>query len=244
MRTRNMWKWESVEDGGYAMDHDLSVRTKAAERYLLGELPAEEREAFEEHFFECAECAEQVRLGREFADNAAAVFAEESLPVTAPIRKQARRDWLAWLRPLNLAQAAAGVAVLAVIGYQNAIVIPQLRSAATSATAAEVVPSAVLVPSARGASRTISIPPGVRFFHLALDLGPVPTVEQYACDLRSASGKSILRVPVDSVDPVAGLHLVVPANGFSSGTYDAVLLGTSGGTATELAHYRFDVRRP
>jgi len=39
------------------MDHDTSIKTMAAERYLLEELSSSERDEFELHFFECLECA-------------------------------------------------------------------------------------------------------------------------------------------------------------------------------------------
>jgi len=39
------------------MNHDEAVGTGATERYLLHELPDSERDAFEEHYFACAVCA-------------------------------------------------------------------------------------------------------------------------------------------------------------------------------------------
>ena len=45
------------------MDHSESIRLMAAEKYLLGELAPELREQFEEHFFDCQECALDVRAG-------------------------------------------------------------------------------------------------------------------------------------------------------------------------------------
>jgi hypothetical protein len=227
------------------MDHDLSLETKAAERYLLGELPLEEREAFEEHFFECAECAEEVRIGQEFAANAAAVFREQGSPVATSARKQERTNWFSWFRPLMMAEAAACLLLAALVGYQNTVVIPGLRALARSGSAGpEVLASALLAPSSRGNPRLVSIPAGARFFHLALDLGPAPSFPKYACDLRSSSGASLWNVPLPTLDPAAGLHLLVPAKPFPPGSYDAVLLGIGKGETSELVHYYFDVRRP
>ena len=45
------------------MDHEVASTTHAVERYLLGEMPSPERDAFEEHYFACTECAEGVRSG-------------------------------------------------------------------------------------------------------------------------------------------------------------------------------------
>jgi hypothetical protein len=38
------------------IDHQDAVKSLMAERYLLGELNAGEREAYEEHFFSCDAC--------------------------------------------------------------------------------------------------------------------------------------------------------------------------------------------
>jgi len=46
------------------MDHSEAVREMAAERYLLDELEPEAREAFEEHVFDCPECALDLRAAR------------------------------------------------------------------------------------------------------------------------------------------------------------------------------------
>src|SRR5260221_6491000 len=43
------------------MNHVEAVKTLAIERYLLEEMTQEERDAFEEHYFSCAECGEDAR---------------------------------------------------------------------------------------------------------------------------------------------------------------------------------------
>jgi hypothetical protein len=43
------------------MEHDEAVETMAAERYILNDMAPEESDAFESHFSECPECAEDVR---------------------------------------------------------------------------------------------------------------------------------------------------------------------------------------
>ena len=42
------------------MDHEVVVRQKLTERYLLGELDGQAREEFEEHYFDCPDCAVDV----------------------------------------------------------------------------------------------------------------------------------------------------------------------------------------
>jgi anti-sigma factor RsiW len=43
------------------MDHSEAVRVNATERYFLQELTPDQLAQFEEHFFECPECAVDVQ---------------------------------------------------------------------------------------------------------------------------------------------------------------------------------------
>ena len=45
------------------MTHAQAVQTGASERYLLEEMSELERHSFENHYFSCLECAEDVRTG-------------------------------------------------------------------------------------------------------------------------------------------------------------------------------------
>src|SRR5260370_42280617 len=87
--------------GGRTMNHDIAEQTQMTERYLLGELSTPEREEFEEHFFEGAECAEAVKLGAIFADNARAVSEKQN---HAPAEAQdlpGTRSGRRWIRGLR-----------------------------------------------------------------------------------------------------------------------------------------------
>ena len=52
------------------MGHDEAVRKRVAEKYVLGELSPALREEYEEHFFDCQECALDVKAAAGFVDNA------------------------------------------------------------------------------------------------------------------------------------------------------------------------------
>src|SRR5258708_12600970 len=75
------------------MNHAESVESMAVERYLLKEMQLAERDAFEEHFFDCSECAAGVRAG-------AAIVAT----VRSSKAKPQARPRLAWI---SVAAAAA-----------------------------------------------------------------------------------------------------------------------------------------
>lgn len=51
------------------MNHEEALQLEAAEKYVLGELSQSLRDQFEKHFFECQECAFDVKATAGFVDN-------------------------------------------------------------------------------------------------------------------------------------------------------------------------------
>src|ERR1700687_4832472 len=113
------------------MDHDMVVRRKMTERYLLDELDPAARDEFEEHFFDCKACALDVRAGALFVEQSQVVLAEKVEPVAAPLPATApgpaKPGWLSWFRPAGVVPVM--VLLLAVIGYQDLVIYPQLQHA-------------------------------------------------------------------------------------------------------------------
>lgn len=60
--------------------HQFAVQNKLAERYLLDELEGADKEDFEQHFWQCASCFEQVKAGQELKDHIAAGAADALHP--------------------------------------------------------------------------------------------------------------------------------------------------------------------
>ena len=50
------------------MNHDEAIRSGAAEKYVLRELSDELRNAYEDHFLECAECTKNMHALSGFAE--------------------------------------------------------------------------------------------------------------------------------------------------------------------------------
>src|SRR5215475_9816916 len=98
------------------MDHESAIQTNAVERYLLGEMPIEERDSFEAHYFDCAACAEDIRLGSAMSRDFKAVL-RQGLP--------SRTSWFGWLRTPVLVPTFASIALLGLVGYQNLVQFPE-----------------------------------------------------------------------------------------------------------------------
>jgi len=118
------------------MEHTDAIATQATERYLLGELNDTETNAFEEHYFDCHLCAEDVRSGMAFFEGGRQLVREEPAPIrVVPIAEHRRRRW-GWTQ----------VAVAAMLAYPITFVPLLMRSSARVAAPVIVLSSPVHVP--------------------------------------------------------------------------------------------------
>lgn len=96
------------------MDHADATATQTTERYLLGELNAEETSAFEEHYFDCHLCAEDVRAGNALFEGGRRLVREEreqERPVAPVAQIKEHPRWRRWIP----AAAAAMFAYLTMV---------------------------------------------------------------------------------------------------------------------------------
>src|SRR5215472_16506480 len=86
--TFHLWGALSSCEGDRTMDHNEAVRQNASERYLLDELDPELRDQFEEHLFDCQDCALDVRAGAMFVEQTKIILSEPAIPHAAkePVR--------------------------------------------------------------------------------------------------------------------------------------------------------------
>src|SRR5260370_25284315 len=114
------------------MDHNEAIRLQAAVKYVLGELSPVQREEYEEHYFDCAECAIDLKALATFADTTREVLRQEKVNSFAKDPVPARGGWLRWVQPVIAVPAFA--ALLLIIAYQNAGTIPAAKEATTQNT--------------------------------------------------------------------------------------------------------------
>src|SRR5216684_5929858 len=111
------------------MDHNQALQLQAAVKYVLGELSQVQRDEYEEHYFDCAECAVDIKALATFADTTREVLRQERANQFAGELAPARAGWLRWLQPVVAVPAFA--ALLLIIAYQNTVTIPQAREGAS-----------------------------------------------------------------------------------------------------------------
>ncbi len=210
------------------MDHNEATRQQAAIKYVLGELPPLQRDAYEEHYFDCAECALDIKALTTFADTAREVLRQERGTSVARDPLPARTGWFTWLKPIVAVPAFA--ALLLIIVYQNVVTIPHAREDASSgATQLFVTSRAPKMAVTRGSEdiAKYSVRQGENLA-LKFDFTPSPSFDTYVCQLQDESGRSILQLRVPGSFTNKELNLVVPANRVKPGKYTLIFTGDPG----------------
>jgi hypothetical protein len=225
---------------GLAMDHEMVVRDKMTEKYLLTELDPELRDEFEEHFFDCPECAQDVRAASEFVEESKIVLARE--PEAAPQNfvqrpRPVSAGWFAWLRPAFAAPALA--ILLAVIGYQNLVTVPSLTHALNRP---QILPAATVNLLTYGANASPLIVHAGEGFLLNVIVPPGRPYAAYRVDLYSPAGKLETSLPVaatsDDTWPIR-----FPGTTQQSGAYKLTVHGlTTSGQDVEVGSGSFELQ--
>ena len=210
------------------MDHSEATRIKAVEKYILGELPPELRDQFEEHYFECPECASDIRALARFRNVSRLVMEEDPAAGVSATEPSPQRGWLAWLRP---AFAATAIALLAVfVVFQATVTIPSLKERAKGQkSVAQVYESSFRVQgTTRGENASkVSVSPE-EAFALDFDFTPSRKFTSYKGVLVDASGTAIESFDIAGEKANKELHLVIPGTKVLSGNYGLIFYGMNG----------------
>src|SRR5260370_4715866 len=193
------------------MEHTQAVGTKAVERYLLGELAPSSREDFEEHFFDCKEWLEELRIGALFLDTSKEVLATD--PGLGRSRSAPR--WrFQWFQPQYA--LAACMALLAVICYQNFVVIPKLRISSSPQTLA-LFSLAEL--GARDVSEAVIAPDHTKPYVLLVDIPADESFSNYLCEILTQNGTKVLSIGGSAADAKKPVPLFIPPSLLNPGSY-------------------------
>ncbi len=213
------------------MDHLHAQQTNAPERYLLGELPPDEAEDFELHYFECQQCALAIESCEQFIAGVCAYYKEPAIAESRreaeqPVRSFPQTRFLQkiaafWTRPVFAIPVMAALAV--VIVYQGAVVIPRMQRVLSTARS---LPAVQLIGASRGDG-----PPVLKvsankdpFAELMADIPPAEPYKQYLCVLiRDQHEVS------ETLTPAPGegqpITIQVPVGQLRSGRQDLALYG-------------------
>jgi len=224
------------------MDHEMVAAQKMTERYLLDELDPAARDEFEEHYFNCTECAADVQaaalLVERIREGAIPDPEVHAAPVP-PVRPTAPA-WLAWLRPAFIVPVMA--ILLAVVGYQNLVTYPQLTRQLHSPQVLAWAPVNLNTYGSEGP--TITAQPGQAFL-LLVRIPPGGSYSKYTAELYNPAGKLecsfAFTVPASSMRDQWPLQ--VPGANREAGRYELKVKGiTASGESKDVGDTSFELQ--
>ena len=222
------------------MDHNEAMHSQACEKYLLGELSPELREAYEEHYFSCQECALHLRTTAQFLGATRQVLAAQTATVDPSLATRPSAGWFTWLKPSIAVPVFA--ALLLFIGYQNFVAIPHYKQASSPT----VLPMYSLIAgNTRGDQGLVFTVSPNQPFGLYVDVPADPSYSTYLLRLQDPSGAVVLLPSLSSAE--AQKTQVVTINpGRRAGNYTLAISGLAKpsadpSAATELARIQFSV---
>lgn len=227
------------------MDHSEAIEQMAAERYLLDELTPEAREAFEEHFFDCSDCALDLRAATAFVDEAKTQLPSLAKPTPFPARSKGNDSrsigdrWIAWWRPVFVAPAFA--ALLLAFGYQNLVTFPALRASADQ-------PSVFAVAAVPGAMRGNALPVvevsrknGMAFPIDFTGAPQNPNFASYSLELFDPNQKRVWTGAAQAGEADQQIMLHIPGAMLRNGAYKLAVLDDDHGQHAAIKTYAFEV---
>ncbi len=217
------------------MDHETAIKIQAAERYVLDEFSPEERADFEEHFFGCPECADEVRAATILAANTRAELEEQEQRAREALRSGGRAR-LRWFWPL-VASAALNLALVGAIGFNR------LRPGPPRAAVEPQFFHSYAIPAAsRAAVQSFVLSPGSRFFGARFDLMPSQHFDSFEYEILDAAGASRSK---QSLQAPGGenteLELAVPVATLEPGEYMLVVRGKQPAGSAEILQAHFSI---
>lgn len=227
------------------MNHNDAVQELAVERYLLGELSGASLDSFEEHLFECPECATDLKAGATFID---ASRTELRFPrkIASPNMERTPK-WTSWFtRPWTLGPALA--ACLLVLSFQTFILWPRMKVEVARAQVPAVLNPLVLANAgARGDSIPETVAPEHGSFVISLDVPTAGRFSSYQGSLQTPDGSLLWQTTISPEQARESLLISMPTDKVREGMNVFVIQGLrpgngSGGTLEDLARYRFRVR--
>ncbi len=218
------------------LDHLIATKRDIAERYILGELSPAEREKFEEHYFNCRECADDVRDLLAISSNSkTALF--QMPDYDEPAAGWQKTGWFQWFRLWRPQPAYVMASALALCALTVATTLQSIS------LRGQLVPQAVaefaLHPDARGEEVELAARQTGQFLVLSADVPLAAPKLQW--QVRGVASQTPLMEGA-AVGPPSGspLCVLIPASKLSSGRYVLAVRpdGVPPATSAEVL-YRF-----
>src|SRR5262245_47252240 len=230
------------------MTHQEAVDTLAPDRYLLDEMSDSERQVFEDHYFSCHDCADELRTGAALIEGTRAGMAQQSagaqvVPMRPPRSKTGSATSFvtrtAWYRSPAIGWAVAATLAV-VVSYQSLSIGPSPRRDASPMVLAPV--TVTLRPESRGREPIVPAGAPERPLALSIDVNGARPDAELSYTLNRADGATVVSGRATAPRPGAPLLLVIPNwTAVPPAHYSRSVQDTA--TGQQLGEYRFEVSR-
>ena len=213
----------------------------AVERYLLDEFNPEEREVFEEHFFCCEECAQEIKAGTAFIHHGREIVEQEGLIALQPViaLRPPTRNWLAWFRPAFAVPVMA--LILGVVVFQNLVQLPEMHRSLIALNSPAVLPNADLASGTSRGDEHVVVAKSGELFQLTIDIPDSSNVAHVA-ELYDSGGRKLWSLVISADAPKSSLGLKMPGD-LPAGNYSLVMKQAGAAESSEVSRYSFVLRR-
>jgi hypothetical protein len=222
------------------MTHQQAIDGMASERYLLDEMSEVERFEFEAHYFDCAECAEDVRVGDMIREEARGGGARDTkvtnvVQATFPGHRSSKSEG-GWKRFSQAVPWAAAAALALMVGYQSFVTVPALKDSVASEPLAPVM----LRGATRGTVPVVAIGSKQHFVTLAVDVIPTPATNALRYEIVH-DGHHVLSGDAPLPQAGAPLMLIVPAAELEHHARYSLIVRSADSVNAVIGEYDFDV---
>jgi len=216
------------------INHDDAIKDLMAERYLLGELHTDERDAYEEHLFSCNTCFEQVKAGTEFVSHLRHIDTPHPQP---PLARGFMSRLIAGTRqPLTITMFTFLVLMGGFAVHQSSEISylkeprPEIRSVLTGIAHGSSEVHLIRVPRNSALSLNVEYAPKGEFI-------------SYRAQILSSSGKALHTVALPETQVGTTATIALPADALKPAQYSMVVFGRrSDGTQEEVGRGAFELQ--
>ena len=221
------------------MEHAEAIESHTAERYLLDELTAAEADSFEEHYFDCHECAEDLRDGMAMLEGGRNLAREWRPRESSDFRPRVSSPAGAQVAPRRLTWLPAAAAAVLILGLSG-IFLMRTRNEVASF---EVMQTPVYLEVSRNAQNIVTLgenQSAVRFVDVPATEGAYAS---YELRLLAPDGEVLGSSTISSQQAMDSVPVVL--RGLAAGTHEIVIEGVGGGgQRTRVTAVPFTIRRP
>ena len=248
------------------MMHPKIEDEEIIERYVRNQLPDEERQAFEEHFFGCDDCFEKLQVAERFVAGVRDAARRGTLSGEVEVRSPSW-TWSGWLAPAFGLSASAALLLAAFSGWMYFSQMPKMRQQlnqsaaelraqqqaraaleqqiATSIQAEANLPLVMLQATrdVQAPPSEVIVPPGAKHVVLWVEV-PAGKTNRFRLQVDTADDRLVETLDNLQRNTYGALAVSLPVEALQPGDYRIRLSTQEPSPASLLGEYRLRIRRP